>query len=168
MSANLNKTSSSNLFSNPVSVNQLVDLDLDLSCLPSIDLTCGALTPVLQAIIDKICAQPNFDLDCLVASQTYDSVIQAIITKVCALEVPHIPDPLDLSSVNLALGDVWDCDATIPIVATGVTNEEIIQALVSRVIDLSTILKDKCTEIDDLDTRLTQLELTVSNINCCE
>lgn len=150
-----------------MSVNQLIELDVDLLCLPSVDLGCGGLNPLLQAIIDKLCETPNFDLGCLTASQSYDSVIQALIDKVCSIAEPTIPDALDLSTINLALPASWDCDEAIPIVAAGTTNEEIIQALVSRVIDLTTELKAKCVEIADLDARLTQAELDITNINCC-
>lgn len=166
---NSNKISSSALFSNPVSVNQLVDLDVDLQCLPTIDLTCGGLNPLLQALIDKVCGTPNFDLGCLTASQTYDSVIQALVDQVCVLTEAYIEPstPLDLSTVNLALSSTWACGELNPIVPTGATNEEIIQALVSRVIDLSVQVQTNCDLIADLENRLTQAEADIAAINCC-
>ena len=82
-----NKITSKVYPNNPVSADQLIELGVDATCLSltSEDLECGGMSLLLQALIDRACATTNYNVSCLTADQNTESVVQALIDKVCEL-----------------------------------------------------------------------------------
>lgn len=172
-----NKTTSKYI-SNPVHVNQLVGIEVTGDCVLDLNTECGTLNQYLQFLVDKACAPLNVNVDCLdVAEVNLENVLQALINKVCN-ELVTIPNEtgtgdtsIDLSSVNLALGSNWDCDSDIPLITdpcgTEPTNEEIIQSLVSRLIDYGNLIQTHCEKIEALEALTITLQQEIAANNCC-
>lgn len=165
--------------SNPIPAKQIVDVQVNWDCLTAP--TCTTLELSLQTIIDEICVIKDLEeleISCFeVESITLFNVLQGIITKLCSVEqtstTNDITETLDLSNINNCTPDTWDCNsANNCIVVTNpcgpeATNEEIIQALYSRVVKQSEVIKDLCTRLDELESRLNTAELELDN-GCCD
>lgn len=176
-------SSKKNCVSNPISQSQIIELGVERECLE--DLECGTLKDHLQGIYVEICdiKEPDVNTECLnPESNSLDHILQALINKECGIEdCPTCDDDtstetsttsIDLSEINLCRKGTWDCDSTdscIIVDACSVepTNEEIIQALVSRVLDLSDTLKSTCEELENLTTLYNTLNLQIQGLDCC-
>lgn len=153
---------------NPINAIQVTDVNVTWGSITPP--TCLSLNDSLQTILDSINDHydQQYTLNCLtpIANNTQD-VLQALIDYTCGLTLTSTTiidqGPLTL---DLSLQDTFNCTAnsTIVVPATN-TFQEQIQALVSRVVTLSEMLKTKCTEVTTLESQVAQLQLDVTA--CC-
>jgi hypothetical protein len=117
-------------------------------------------------------------------SNRVQDVLQAIINKICNV-TPGCPDCptdsttttvggtiVDFTGINLCLPDTWSTSSSnccITPIEAGVelTNTEVVQALTSRIVSLSTLAKEQAALIEALTSRLDTLEATVNDCDCC-
>ena len=162
--------------SNPIPAKQIVDVQVNWGCLTAP--TCTTLELSLQTIIDKICAINSFDdleFKCVETDSTeLKDILQGIINKVCSITSTNTTEvnSLDLMSLNFCTPDTWDCESNdnciVPIACNSEpTNEEIIQALVSRIVKQGEVIKDLCEKITTLEDRLNQVDLELED-GCCD
>lgn len=156
---------------NPVNAIQVIDVNVDWGNITPP--TCLGLNNSLQTIVDTVNTHldTQYTVNCLTpVSNTTSDVLQALIDYTCNLTLTTTTTveqgPLTL---DLSLQDTFDCTANSTIVVAACngtsTFQEQIQALTSRVVTLSEMLKTKCTEITTLNAQVAQLQLDVTA--CC-
>lgn len=183
---------------NPVPASQVVDVNLDWLGLTQPE--CTDLIDTLQTILSSLDALENAEIDtsCLEPEEeTLPSVLQAVVDLACANSealstTPTQGEETDQEGLNInyCQPDTFDCDAELCInvdpCSDVPTLEEQMQAMASRLISLSSIVKSQCDLIADLTTQintppddccdLTQLESRMANVesqltninnNCC-
>ena len=156
---------------NPIDSSQVININVDWGDITPP--TCLSLNDSLQAILTSLNNHYNrqYTLNCItpIANNTED-VLQALIDYTCGLTLTTTTTVEQGSlTLDLSLQDTFDCNANSTIVVTTcgatATFEEQIQALTSRIVTLSEMLKTKCTEIDTLNAQVAQLQLDVTA--CC-
>lgn len=166
---------------NPVSVNQLVDLNVQRCPEDFPDGECGGLNQYLQDLYDRVCSleNPNLDLKCF-ETNNFEDLMQGIVDQVCCFSCLGEVSSCDESSfkdLDFCRPGGWVCDVVnsgagfcIEVSSCGSepTNEEVIQALVSRVIDLSAQVHRFCSQLEALETQYAELREDLDNINCCD
>ncbi len=156
---------------NPVDASQVINVNVNWGNITAP--TCPNLNNSLQTILDTVNGDldTQYTLNCLtpVTNSTPD-VLQSLIDYTCGLTLTTTTTveqgPLTL---DLSLQDTFDCTANsaVVVLAAGATEtlQEQIQALTSRVVTLSEMLKTKCTEVTDLTAEVDALKITVTG--CC-
>lgn len=155
---------------NPIHANQIVGLDVESTC---VDVECKSLPNYLEDLYSQLCELKNesFTIGCLSVDNNRVAVINELISKVCSLENSSgdsstSTTELDLSGINGALSDNWQINDNTAINITG-SNEDIIQALFSRVVALEDIIKDLNTTNQNLQTMYNDLQVEIQNKPCC-
>jgi hypothetical protein len=161
--------------SNPIPAKQIVDVKLNWDCLTAPG--CTTLELSLQTILDQVCALSiinDLTLNCVtVDSNNLKDILQGIINKVCSITTTTSSGTdLNLLSLNYCTPDTWDCNSsnsciTVTGCASVPTNEEIIQALVSRIVQYGNVINDLCDKITALEARLDLVDLELDN-GCCD
>lgn len=166
--------------SNPISGDQIVRVNIDdWSCMTAPE--CPDLNHTLQVIIDAVCDNvldiEGIPQGCLDEFSSEEELFENIISKLCDLEDVVIPEPEDLSDLQLCDSDNWECGDSNCLVITDVcdnpsaepTMKEVVQALIARTIALQDIICAQASTISDLTDRIDQLETDVVTIenNCC-
>lgn len=161
--------SSTNNIMNPIHVNQLIGFNVENVCET---VECANLNTYLSNLYKLACEAKNqtYELGCLQTDNTTVDVINTIITELCTLKksvgqtgTSTTETPYD---INGSLPGNWQFTDNVTIQSTG-TNEEIIQFLFSRVIDLSNHIKDLQTAIALIDTKYNNLLVEIQNKPCC-
>jgi len=159
---------------NPIPASQIVNVKLKWGCLTAP--TCTTLELSLQELVNAICELKNPDVDASSInpnSTELNDILQALIDK-CNSENSTTTGTEEETSwdINTCLPDRWDCNAenncievTDPC-GTEVTNEEVIQSLVSRLISVQAQVKTLCEKIEELETKDAELQLQIDN-SCC-
>ena len=168
---------------NPIPASQIVDVQLNWQCLTQPD--CPLLLEALQTLVDASCDildTSNLDFDCFPQLVTREEFDKFIIEKFCELQAAGVLDsdtstdtPTSNLSYNLTCSaDTWDCDTADVCITVNnpcdpldITNEEKVQALQSRVITLTNIVKSHCEEIENLKEIINTLDIRLSNIKGC-
>lgn len=169
--------------SNPISVNQIVDTNLDLKCIT--EPTCRTLPNDIQALIDEFC-NSKFDSSKIVDNcitglpESYDInlLLNKIITKLCGINSTVIPTISDyITGVNYCDSDNWtytssNCiqlvdNCNVPLV--NVTLLDIVKLLIKRVISLEILIKELKTSNDVQQVTINTHTSQIQNIidNCC-
>jgi len=165
---------------NPIPGSQVVDVDVDFKCLDTP--ACSTLESVIQLLIDKVCetetteeaAFGELDFKCLTAVTNQKDLNQAVIDFICGL-TSGTTTTFTLN-LNYCIHDLWNftddqCfvieDCGIPVVQP--TLEEVLQALIKRILryqDLFILLENR---INALEARVTNNELAIAQIQatCC-
>ena len=175
----------SNFPSNPISVNQITDTNLNLKCIPPND--CRDLTSDIQAFIDDYCSG-KFDSTKIIQScltglpPTYDInfLLNKIITKFCnPAAVVNGPeaDQTQLLALNFCTADTWttassDCLTIVDSCNNPVVNfneVDVFRSLIRRVIALEGIIRTLKTTIDTQQVTINNQTSEIANIiaNCC-
>lgn len=168
--------------SNPISVNQIVDTNLDLKCITPPD--CRTLPNDVQALIDSVCKN-QYDKNkiikaCLsnVGSDVND-MINRIISYLCTLPttsttttVPFITgfnfcdsDGWTVSTVSNCLIPTDSCNNPV----TDITELDILRAIVKRIVSLELELKRinavNVAQQIQISTNITDIQNII--LNCC-
>lgn len=173
--------------SNPISSNQVVDVDVEFECLEP---ECKNLNGVLLEIDKRICdleKPKDIDFKCLNPKETQAEILQEIIDHVCGGSNngggggssgggSTSPLSLNFDTLNLCTGDSWECDDAVCLTPFNLSNpasktlQVLLQAMIAREISLSNEVKKLCTEVTTLKSRVTNLEaqLTIIQNNCCQ
>lgn len=172
---------------NPISANQVVDVAIDKKCLP---ITCFNLPNVLQALVDKVCAEgPDYtdlDLKCTrPTTLTLIDILQGIIDELpCDPIVPPVPGSpgypnatgYQVNNITNCTTDNWDCGSlnacfnlTDPCNPTVLTVGHLFQILIDRNVAYGNVIKTLCTQIASLQSQVNTIQLTVNTIQttCC-
>ncbi len=179
--------------SNPIHSNQISNIDVDFKCILDCDCrSCKSLNEVLQLIINKVC-ENNVDLNalqlgCLDTPDSLQELIQDLVSRVDCSIAPLGTDPgpgtslpedsfLGLDTCN---PDLWTCLAGSPLDCLIIKNEagtqvnnpnirEVVQSIIKRMLAYQKQIKLLCTENTTLKSRLSAIELKLSQIetNCC-
>ena len=172
-----------NSTSNPISVNQIVDTNLDLKCITPP--TCRTLPNDVQAIVDDYC-KTKFDKSkivngCLTGFPSdYDLhfLLNKIIAKECTTTTtPGGTTPTYITDLNYCDSDLWtytsdnclflkdSCGNPI----TNVTELDVLRALIKRIISLEILIKQLKQLNDTQQVTINTLISTTQNIidNCC-
>lgn len=174
------------MITNPISAKQVVDVDVDMKCLPA--LTCKTLPNVLQSIIDKTCeATPDFstlDFKCVEPSTELLGTLQGIIDKLpCDESNPSPGDPdnpdasgYELTGLTTCSSDNWTCsesdaclEFTNPCTPGVITVKVVLQALIDREVAYGNVIKNLCSQIQAMQTQINtmQLQITTIQTSCC-
>lgn len=152
---------------NPISANQVVDVDLDFKCLTSP--LCPTLPTVLQLVIDELCKPEDLtglDFKCLGTSLTQMALNQSLINKVCETAPGSVGSSTSFvcPTLTYCTSDNWDCDnrdtciyVINPCNPSETTMCDVVQALLNRNVALSNVARDLCS-------RLTQAELDINTL----
>lgn len=157
---------------NPISANQVVDVQLDWLCLTAP--TCINLQTSLQTIVDALCKiqNPELEYGTLVPdSDNIVDVLQALINKCNETTTNTTETVEEVWDLNECLTDNWDCgsenNCVIPTNDCGeVTNVDYVQAILSRLVSQGAVIKELCTTIESLQTQINDLKIEVEN-GCC-
>ena len=171
----------SNKTSNPISVNQIVDTNLDLKCItPN---SCRDLTNDVQALINDYCDN-KYDKSKIIkgclpnAGEDINEMLNFIIANgLCDETVVPTPTLPFITNLNLCDTDDWNYDDLNCLNITdecdnpkiNYTEIDVIRALIKRVLRLQILLSVQHSSISTLTTNYNQLSSTVNNIlnNCC-
>lgn len=152
----------------PIPAKRIVNVIEDPMCL---DITCMDLPTVMQEIVSQLCNTelPSLDFKCLTTVVTVPDFYQLIIDKLCESDTVTI---VEEPTYELCKLDGWNCDNNCLIVTNpcgDVTQEDVIQALIARVNDYSSIICDLSTRIDALEKETESLQLQIASVqNCCD
>ena len=164
---------------NPISANQIVDVNIDLKCL---EVDCKTLPNVLQAVVDKVCETVTdsneftpLDFKCLDAVTTQTAFNQEVVDKLCELEESGGPNA-PVCNLNYCASDNWDCQnrdtcliVTNPCNPTTVTTCDVLQAMIKRMVAQGDVIIDLCSRVTTLESRVNtiQTQLTIIQTTCC-
>ena len=141
--------------------------DLELRCLEVSDASNHKI--VLQAIIDKACGYT--DPNCPTCPEEE--------SECCEVKDPDgndVPNTFELlNGMNYCIQDSWtvdadpseDCITPVDVCGPNPTTEEMMQAIISRVISLEKELRKKCELIDTLEGKVDNLQLELDSNDCC-
>lgn len=167
------------MITNPISANQVVDVNIDLNCL-LIQGSCKTLPFVLQAIVDKVCEVTppsdvlDLDYDCFTVPADQKEFNQQLIDKICTLE--SRVDTSNTCVFNYCASDNWDCSIrdTCLIVENPcnplvITVCDVVQALIRRAVSQGDVIIDLCQRVTTLEDRvdLLQTQLNIIQATCC-
>lgn len=169
---------------NPISANQVISVVLeDWACL---DVPCPTLPNTLQAIVTKLCDEPDWtaiDYGCADTATTLQGAVQSAFDAIndigCApgggAPVTDATD-LDVTGITACSSDSWSCenadacfDLTNACDPGEVTVGLLFQILIDRNVAYGNVIKDLCNRITDLENTVAaqQLAITVIQSNCC-
>ncbi len=172
-----------NTTSNPISVNQIIDTNLDLKCITPP--TCRTLPNDVQAIVDDYC-KTKFDKSKIVngcltgfpADYDLHFLLNKIIAKECTTTTtPGGTTPTYITGINYCDSDNWtytsdNClqlldSCNIPII--NVTAEDLFRLLIKRIISLEILIK-QLKQLNDtqqvtINTHTSQIQNIIDN--CC-
>lgn len=169
---------------NPISANQVVSVVLeDWACL---DVPCPTLPNVLQALVTKVCDEPDFttlNFGCVTPATTLLGTLQNALTAIdgigCApgggAPVTDATD-LDVTGITACSSDSWNCenadacfDLTNACDPGEVTVGLLLQKLIDRNVAYGNVIKDLCDRITDLENTVAtqQLAITTIQTSCC-
>jgi hypothetical protein len=171
----------SNQPSNPISVNSIVDTNVDLKCIPIPE--CRTLPNDVQAIVDAFCAS-KYDNTKIVKNclnsvgGDINTMLNILISYICTLPTT-IPTTTTtyVTGVNYCDSDLWnigdspciDIEDSCGNPVTNVTELDIIRMLIKRVISLQNIVTSLKAVNDSQQTLINTNMANISNIlaNCC-
>lgn len=169
---------SSTCATNPVDASQVKNVAVEWGTLTAPE--CTDLNSSLQVIVDALneLTGNEFDLGCLesdITENTTQDVVQVLIEKYCEITGVTPGEVYDILSqtglpFNLCQSDNFSCNTNSCIViidpcAPEPTLVEQLQALISRVVGLSDLVKTQCDKIDELEQEINQLQL---DTDCCD
>ena len=168
--------------SNPISVNQIVDTNLDLKCIPEPE--CRTLPNDVQALIDSVCKN-QYDKNKIIKAclskegSDINDMFNRIISYLCTLPVSSTTtDEPFITGFNFCDSDLWTVNTInnclIPIdfcsnPVVNITELDIFRAIVKRVISLELELK-RINQVNiTQQTQINQHTTDITNIilNCC-
>jgi hypothetical protein len=169
--------------SNPISVNQIIDSNLDLKCIP--EPSCKNLTTDVQAFIDEFCKTKfkpgSIASGCITwDNSTLESLINAIIVKACTSSstiVSSTENNLSISGLDFCSRDSWNIgeDKCLPLVdtcnnlLTTYTVKDVLRVLIKRLIsveyELETVNTTNVTQQTDINTLKAQV--ATIQTTCC-
>ena len=168
---------------NPISSNQVISVPIDWKCL---EVPCPTLTLGLQAIVDKICDEPDYttlDFGCVTPSETHLGTLQSILTAIdeigCgAHNLNTLTDATDLNVTGLTAcsTDSWECnradacfDFTNACDPGEITVGLVFQKLIDRNVAYGNMLKILCDRVTELEEIVADQQLAITNIqtSCC-
>lgn len=180
----MNNSAIQSCLTNPVPANKVVDVKIDWGCLTAPE--CTTLESSLQNLVNSICngeGTPELDYHCLEPeSNSLKDVLQSIINKICNVsECPNCDDDngesssgtiVNYTDLNLCLPDNFsydtESDCLIPVNCDpDITNEEVVQSIISRSVRLSQMVKEQNEIINSLLDRVTALENVNNECDCC-
>ena len=150
-------------------------VDVQLTAGHCLNLSCGSLNAVLDAIVSQVCSSeiPVLDFKCLSTSDTDQQFYQSLIDKLCDLETQITALGVDEFTWSPCVSDGWTCGDDPCVTVTkpcGITEtrDEVIQALSERIVAQGTQINDLCTRLTLLEATVAGLETQVAAIsNCC-
>lgn len=177
------------IISNPINVNQLVGIDVDLKCLVPCNCgECKKLNEILQLLIDDSCKDKidfeKIDWRCLTKQTSTQELIQEIIRHIdCSTSssssstTPSDSEP-DISGLNLCDSDLWTCsysDNCLPIKDNCNNSvvkpkvKDVLQSIIKRILSIQKQLISNCNTITQLEQKIAAMELKINQIesNCC-
>ena len=176
-------SSVANSVANPISSNQVVSVAIDLKCL---DVPCPTLNNVLQAVVDKVCDETDFDAidyGCASPATTLTGALQSAFTAISAIGCAPgggtpVTDGSDLlvEGIQACSSDGWDCssrdacfDLTNSCSPGDVTVALLFQKLIDRNVAYGNTIKGLCDRISELEQNVADLQLSVATIqsSCC-
>lgn len=169
--------------SNPISVNQIIDSNLDLKCIPVP--SCKNLTTDVQAFIDEFCKTKfkpgSIASGCITwDNATIESLINAIIVKACTSSSTVVnvdASNISISGLDVCSRDSWNIgeDKCLPLVdtcnnlLTSYTVKDVLRILIKRLIsveyELETVNATNVTQQTDINTLKAQVATIQST--CC-
>lgn len=156
-----------------IPASTIVDLQVDLRCL---DVPCPNLNTVLDAVIAKVCSinteLPSLDFLCFnKEATTLQGFYQNIIEEICFIK-DSMPTAPTLPSYEYCSFELLDCNAPCLEVSNPcgeITQEDVIQALITRSNTLFNVVCDQQSIISTLDSRIKDLESQVQVLQgCCQ
>jgi hypothetical protein len=170
------------MVTNPISANQIVSVDIDYKCL---DVTCKDLPHVLQAIVDKVCDEPDFttlDFGCVTPATTLLGTLQNTLTAVDTIgcgagggaPVTNATT-LTVAGITACSSEIWGCDSSSCFDLTNacdpgeITVGLLFQKLINRNVAYANTIKSLCTRLEDAENAIAALQLSVTTIqtSCC-
>lgn len=167
--------------SNPVSVNQIVDTNLDLKCITAP--SCRTLPNDVQSLVDDYCLS-KFDKSkiaskcvTLPVNADINVTLNEIFTKICTIVTPTTPTEDYITGMNFCDSDLWTygnnpCiqivdNCNTPLV--NVTVKDVLQLLIKRIIALQNLLNTQKQTSDSQQVTINNLTSQINNIllNCC-
>lgn len=172
-----------NSTSNPISINQIVDTNLDLKCITPP--TCRTLPNDVQAIVDDYC-KTKFDKSKIVngcltgfpADYDLHFLLNKIIAKECTTTTtPGGTTPVYITDLNYCDSDLWTYTSDNCLFirdvcgnpVTNVTELDVLRALIKRIISLEILIK-QLKQLNDsqqvtINTHTSQIADIIQN--CC-
>lgn len=150
-----------------------VKLDLNAEQIACLELKCLDLQSVIPTIISRICSSDlqGLDFDCLTPASTVTELYQLLINQVCSLQSQTFVVPVyDLEYCKTS---TWACGDSaclvLPASPDGPTNEDIMQTMVTRIVDLSTIVSDLCARLTAAEATIAAQQTLITDLqtNCC-
>lgn len=167
--------------SNPISVNQIVDTNLNLKCIT--EPSCRTLPNDVQALLDDYCLS-KFDKSkiaskcvTLPVNADINITLNEIFTKICTVTTTSPLTEAFITGMNFCNSDLWTygnnpCltildNCSNPVV--NITEEDVFRALIKRIIALQNLVTTLNTTNNTQQTLINSLTAQVDNIilNCC-
>ncbi len=172
------------MVTSPISGNQVILGQIDWKCL-QVRCASPSATDGVQALVDKVCGEPDFTTIDYGCADTADNLLGALQSAFTAIDtigcaagggtlVTNATD-LTVTGITACSSEIWGCESPVCFDLTNACDPGVItvgllfQKIIDRNVAYANTIKSLCNRLEDAENAIAALQLSVTTIQttCC-